>query len=128
MKISGVVAMLKKKSPKIIQINDILQWYENDELELSPKYQRNSVWNEKAKSYLMDTIIRGLPIPPIFMRQKIDVTTKKTYREIIDGQQRLRAITEYIHNNFPISKSHNELYGGMCYENLDEEIKEQILE
>ena len=40
------------------------------------------VWNEKAKSYLMDTIIRGLPIPPVFMRQKIDVTTKKTYREI----------------------------------------------
>ncbi|MGF0033133.1 DUF262 domain-containing protein [Bariatricus sp. SGI.154] len=128
MKINGVVAMLKKKSPKIVQINDILQWYENDELELSPKYQRNSVWNEKAKSYLIDTIIRGLPIPPIFMRQKIDVTTKKTYREIIDGQQRLRAITEYIQNKFPISKSHNELYGGKYYEDLDEETKEQILE
>lgn len=128
MKINGVVAMLKKKSPKIVQINDILQWYENDELELSPKYQRNSVWNEKAKSYLIDTIIRGLPIPPIFMRQKIDVTTKKTYREIIDGQQRLRAITEYIQNKFPISKSHNELYGGKYYEDLDEETKEQLLE
>lgn len=128
MKINGVVAMLKKKSPKIVQVNDILQWYENDELELSPKYQRNSVWNEKAKSYLIDTIIRGLPIPPIFMRQKIDVTSKKTYREIIDGQQRLRAITEYIQNKFPISKSHNELYGGKYYEDLDEETKEQILE
>lgn len=128
MKVNGVVAMLKKKSPKIVQINDILQWYENDELELSPKYQRNSVWNEKAKSYLMDTIIRGLPIPPIFMRQKIDVTSKKTYREVIDGQQRLRAITEYIQNKFPISKTHNELYGGMRYEELNEEIKEQILD
>ena len=50
MKINGVIAMLKKKAPKIIQINDILQWYDNGELELSPKYQRNSVWNEKAKS------------------------------------------------------------------------------
>lgn len=128
MKINGVVAMLKKKSPKIVQINDILQWYENGELELSPKYQRNSVWNEKAKSYLIDTIIRGLPIPPIFMRQKIDVTTKKTYREVIDGQQRLRAITGYIQNRFPISKTHNELYGGMHYEDLDEEMQEQILD
>ncbi len=128
MKVNGVIAMLKKKSPKIVQINDILQWYENGELELSPKYQRNSVWNEKAKSYLMDTIIRGLPIPPVFMRQKIDVTTKKTYREIIDGQQRLRAITEYIQNRFPISKTHNELYGGMRYEDLDEETQEQILD
>ena len=120
--------MLKKKSPKIVQINDIIQWYESGELELSPKYQRNSVWNEKAKSYLMDTIIRGLPIPPIFMRQRIDVTSKKTYREIIDGQQRLRAITEYIQNKFPISKTHNELYGGKYYDDLEEEIKEQILE
>ena len=38
MKINGVIAMLKKKAPKIIQINDILQWYDNGELELSPKY------------------------------------------------------------------------------------------
>ncbi len=128
MKINGVIAMLKKKSPKIVQINDVLQWFENDELELSPKYQRNSVWNEKAKSYLIDTIIRGLPIPPIFMRQKIDVKSKKTYREIIDGQQRLRAITEYVGNKFPISKTHNEMYGGKFYDDLDEEIKEQILE
>lgn len=128
MKINGVIAMLKKKSPKIVQINDVIQWYENDELELSPKYQRNSVWNVKAKSYLIDTIIRGLPIPPIFMRQRIDVTTKKTYREIIDGQQRLRAITEYIQNKFPISKTHNELYGGLRYDDLDEEMQEQILE
>ena len=128
MKINGVIEMLKKKAPKIVQINDILQWYENDELELSPKYQRNSVLNEKAKSYLMDTILRGLPIPPIFMRQSIDVATKKTFREIIDGQQRLRAITEYIDNKYPISKTHNEKYGGMYYKDLNEEIQEQILD
>ena len=128
MKINGVIAMLKKKAPKIIQINDILQWYDNGELELSPKYQRNSVWNEKAKSYLIDTILRGLPIPPIFMRQAIDVATKKTYREIIDGQQRLRAITEFVDNKFSISKSHNEEFGGMYYKDLDEDVQEQFLD
>lgn len=128
MKINGVIDMLKKKSPKIVQINDILQWYENEELELSPKYQRNSVWNEKAKSYLMDTIVRGLPIPPIFMRQSIDVATKKTYREIIDGQQRVRAITEFVDNVYPISKSHNEQYGGLYYKDLDEDVQEIILD
>lgn len=128
MKVNGVIDMLKKKSPKIVQINDILQWYENDELELSPKYQRNSVWNEKAKSYLMDTIVRGLPIPPIFMRQSIDVATKRTYREIIDGQQRLRAITEFVDNRYPISKSHNERYGGLYYKDLEEDVQELILD
>lgn len=120
--------MIKKLSPKIVQINDIVQWYLNDELQLSPKYQRNSVWNEKAKSYLIDTIIRGLPIPPIFMRQKIDVNTRKTYREIVDGQQRLRAITEFLDGDYPISKSHNSEYGGMRYNDLSAEDKEKFLE
>lgn len=120
--------MLKRKAPKVIQINDIVNWYEKEELDYSPKYQRNSVWNTKAKSYLIDTIIRGLPIPPIFMRQKIDVNTRKTYREIIDGQQRIRAIIDFVNDKFVISKMHNELYGNKCFSQLDEEIKEAILE
>ena len=81
---------MKKATSKIVQISDIVQWSSKGELDLSPKYQRNSVWNEKAKAYLMDTIIRGLPIPPIFLRQKVDINTKTTSREIIDGQQRKR--------------------------------------
>ncbi len=128
MKINGVVAMLKRKAPKIIQINDIIDWYDKNEIILSPKYQRNSVWNEKAKSYLIDSIIRGLPIPPIFMRQTIEVDSRKTLREIIDGQQRLRAITEFIHDGFPIAKMHNEQYGGLFYSQLDDDVKESILE
>ena len=40
----------------------------------------------------MDTIIRGKPIPKVIIRQKINVTTKKSIREVVDGQQRLRTI------------------------------------
>ena len=128
MRINGVIAMLKRKAPKVIQVNDIINWYEKGELAYSPKYQRNSVWNNKAKSYLIDTIIRGLPIPPIFMRQKIDVNTRKTYREIIDGQQRIRAIIDFVNDKFVISRSHNELYGNKMFSQLDDEIKESILD
>jgi hypothetical protein len=121
--------MAKKTSAKIIQISDILQWHEKGELELSPHYQRNSVWNEKAKSYLMDSIIRGLPIPPIFLRQKVDVITKSTFREIVDGQQRLRAIIEYVvEEKYAIKQSHNRTYGSKRYSDLDDDIKEAILE
>ncbi len=128
MKINGVIAMLKRKAPKIIQVNEVVNWYEKGELDYSPKYQRNSVWNIKAKSYLIDTIIRGLPIPPIFLRQKIDVNTRKTYREIIDGQQRLRAIIDFVNDKFAISKSHNELYGNKLFSQLDDDVKEAILD
>ena len=120
---------LKKTTAKIITISDLVQWHEKREMELSPKYQRNSVWNEKAKAYLIDTIIRGLPIPPIFLRQVIDVNTKKTYREIIDGQQRVRAILEYVvTEEFAIKKSHNKELGGKKYSDLDPEMQESILE
>ena len=121
--------LVKKTTAKIIQISDIIQWNEKNDLELSPKYQRNSVWNEKAKAYLIDTIIRGLPIPPIFLRQKVDINTKSTSREIIDGQQRIRAILEYIvEEKFAIKKAHNKTYGGKKYSDLDEDIQEAILE
>lgn len=120
---------MKKTTAKIIQISDIIQWNEKKELELSPKYQRNSVWNEKAKAYLIDTIIRGLPIPPIFLRQKTDITTKSTTREIIDGQQRIRAILEYIvDEGFSIKSAHNKTYGGKKYSELDEDAQEAMLD
>lgn len=120
---------MNKTRSKVIQISDIVQWSEKGELELSPKYQRNNVWNEKAKAYLIDTIIRGLPIPPIFLRQQVDINTKSTRREIIDGQQRIRAILEYVvDEKFAIKKSHNKAYGGKKYSDLDEEAKEAILD
>lgn len=121
--------VMNKTTSKIVQISDIVQWSEKGELELSPKYQRNNVWNDKAKAYLIDTIVRGLPIPPIFLRQKVDINTKSTNREIIDGQQRIRAILEFVvDEKFAIKKAHNKQYGGMKYSDLDEETKEAILE
>lgn len=119
---------MKQSVSRVIQISDLVQWYNNGELDLSPKYQRNSVWNENAKAYLIDTIIRGLPIPPIFMRQRVDVYTRINKREIIDGQQRVRAILEYVEDRFPIKKSHNKDLGGKKYSELDEDIKSDILE
>ena len=119
---------MNKTISKVIQISDIVQWSEKKEIELSPKYQRNSVWNENAKSYLIDTIVRGLPIPPIFIRQKIDINAKATNREVIDGQQRIRAILEYVvDEKFAIKSSHNREYGGMKYSELDEDTKEALL-
>lgn len=116
-----------KRRPWSFQISDLIQWNEQEQISLSPKYQRGSVWNDKAKSYLIDTIIRGLPIPPIFLRQKVDIKTKTTFREVIDGQQRIRTITEFLSDSFYIKKSHNKDYGGKYFSELDTDIQEEIL-
>ena len=69
------------KDTKSFSINDILSWEENGELIVSPKYQRNKVWNLNAKSYLIDTIIKGYPIPQIFIRQQIDIASRKSFQQ-----------------------------------------------
>lgn len=119
--------MSKLKETKVYNINDFINWSISGELEISPKYQRNSVWNDKAKSYLIDTIIRGLPVPQIFIRQIIDIKTRKTTREIIDGQQRMRTILSFVNDEFKISRSHNSNYGGLLFSQLNDEIQEEFL-
>ncbi len=110
---------MKNFDSRAYSINDFLEWFEKGQLLLSPKFQRRSVWTENAKSYLMDTIVRGKPIPKVFIRQSINVQTRQSIREVVDGQQRLRTILSFISDGFVISKKHNEKYGGYYFSQLD---------
>jgi uncharacterized protein with ParB-like and HNH nuclease domain len=65
---------------------------EGKELILNPTFQRRSVWQPQAKVLLIDTILRKMPVPKVYMRTQINAKTKRSVREIVDGQQRLRAI------------------------------------
>ncbi len=118
---------MKNFDSRTYSVNDIFEWYKNRQLELSPKFQRKSVWTENARSYLMDTIIRGKPIPKIFIRQQLNPSTHITTREVVDGQQRLRTILTFLSDGFQISRKHNEEYGGLFYSQLAPEIQANIL-
>ena len=121
---------MKNFDSRTYSINDFLEWEDKKQLELSPKFQRRSVWTDTARSYLMDTIVRGKPIPKIFIRQKINPQTRVSIREVVDGQQRLRTILSYLHDGFQISKRHNAQYGGLFFSQLnqvDAEIQTNIL-
>lgn len=111
---------MKNFDSRTYSINDFLEWKHNNQLELNPNFQRRSVWNDNARSYLMDTIIRGLPMPKVFIRQKINVMTRESIREVVDGQQRLRTILSYIDDGFRISKEHNPTYGGLYFSQLNQ--------
>lgn len=121
---------MKNYDSRTYSINDFLEWHQNNQLELNPKFQRRSVWNDNARSFLMDTIIRGFPIPKVFIRQKINALTRKSVREVVDGQQRLRTILSFINDGFKISKKHNSQYGGLYFSQLrevDPDIQSAIL-
>lgn len=118
---------MKNFDSRTYSINDFVEWDAAGQLKLNPKFQRRSVWSEKAKSYLIDTILRGKPITKVFIRQQINVTTKTSLREVVDGQQRLRTILSFVKDGFQVSKSHNPQYGGVFFSGLPEEVQSQIL-
>jgi hypothetical protein len=121
---------MKNFDSRAYSINDFLEWNDKKQLQLSPKFQRKAVWSEDAKSYLMDTIISGKPIPKIFIRQTLNLENRQSIREVVDGQQRLRTILSYINDGFVISKKHNEKFGGYYFSqlnNIDIDIQSIIL-
>jgi hypothetical protein len=118
---------MKDYDSRTYSINDFVEWDERKQLQISPKFQRRSVWSPQAKSYLMDTVIRGKPLPKFFMRQITNPETKTTLREVVDGQQRMRAILNYLSDGFKISSVHNDQYGGYFYSELPIEVKGDIL-
>lgn len=118
---------MKSYDSRTYSINDFVEWDKAKQLELNPRFQRRPVWTEKAKSFLIDTILRGKPIPKIFIRQKINVSTKTSTREVVDGQQRLRTILSYIKDGFVVSKRQNPTHGGVLFSQLPEEIQAQVL-
>jgi len=108
-------------------VRDFEEWHRKGELVLAPKFQRRDVWSSKARSYLIDTIIRGKPIPKIYMRQDVNPITRRVTREIVDGQQRLHSVLSFLEDGFPILKVHNAEYGGKRFSELDEEPQRDIL-
>jgi len=108
------------------RISDFLDWHKEKRLELNPDFQRGSVWTPAARTFLIDTILRQLPIPKVYLRTKINVTTKKSIREVVDGQQRLRAILDFAEDKFALSKRASE-FSGKKYSTLTEAEQEIFL-
>jgi hypothetical protein len=96
--------------------------FDRGELDMKPPFQRNPVWVNKQKSYLMDTILNEYPIPEIYMQETVDENGKSRYI-IVDGQQRTRAVLDYLEGLYSISDSESEGWGGMYFDNLTIEQK-----
>lgn len=118
---------MNQPSVSLYSANDFIEWNNSEQLEVTPKFQRGNVWSNKAKSYLIDSMLRSMPIPPIFIRLKIDPIKRKSIREIVDGQQRIQAVIGFVNNDFPVLKTHNPSFGGLFYRDLPNDVKDRLL-
>lgn len=78
-------------------IADVYQEIDQGKLVLQPDFQRKFVWTHEHQEAFIDTILSGLPFPEIYVCEgDIDVQKLRTTRLVIDGQQRLTTIRNYI--------------------------------
>jgi hypothetical protein len=107
-------------------ISDILEWIDQKKLFLNPHFQRRPVWAPQAKAHFIDTILRDRPVPNIYIRAKVNLRTRRSVREVVDGQQRLRTIHEFANNKFALGTRAEE-FRGLRYQDLDDEQQQAFL-
>lgn len=120
-------------------ISVIYEDFTRGRLVVDSSYQRRSVWNIQDKVRLIETILLDLIIPEVFFwPAAIDAESGKTYEHIVDGQQRLNAIIEFISgrddkddvfilaNKYLLNDDIMERCGNKSFAELGEEDKKRI--
>ncbi|MHB8233744.1 MAG: DUF262 domain-containing protein, partial [Solirubrobacteraceae bacterium] len=95
-------------------------------LNLTPPYQRRSVWNRQYRAYFIETILLNYPAPPIFLHETIDSDGVATY-SVVDGKQRLTTIFEFIDNEFAVAEDSSlEQLQGETFADLDKAVRQKF--
>ncbi len=104
---------------------------EEKDINPNPPYQRGLVWKDDKKELLIDSILRKIDLPKIYLR-KISSPKKWKY-EIIDGQQRMKTLWDYLNDKFSLPEEADDLeidgkkysIESKKYSQLDSQIKIQ---
>lgn len=98
-----MIKLFERNSTKLT-ISEFFENHAQNKYNFDVEYQRKSgVWLEDKKSFLIDSIMKNYPMPPIFMRPKVDTQSGKTKYDIVDGKQRLEAIIAFIKDEVPLT-------------------------
>ena len=96
-------------------------FYTPGKINFNTEYQRSEVWKLPKQQLLIDSVLRNYDISKIFLRQLLDGSY-----ECLDGQQRLKAIFNYLEDKFRLSKNQTLEIGALKFIELDDELKWRI--
>ncbi|MGE6259777.1 DUF262 domain-containing protein [Heyndrickxia sporothermodurans] len=121
------------KNFHILKVKDVYDKFTNGVLVVDESYQRRKVWNETDKIRLIETILIGYIVPSLYLWDaETDPTTGQTITHIVDGQQRVNAIVDFIEGEFSLLKSSltqldiTEKYSNKRFDELTEKDKVNI--
>lgn len=75
-------------------VDDIINLFRSRRLDLEPAFQRSSVWAERDRAKLIDSVLRGYPLPAVFFHRRTDKHGNMVY-SVIDGKQRIESILRF---------------------------------
>lgn len=114
--------------PSDPDVETIVSRIANNYIDLQPDFQRGEVWSQAKQRRLIDSILRDWHVPPIHVIQH-SVTKKQ---EVLDGQQRLAAIRDFVNGHFTVDGNIEPLHpeiqqlDGKRYSDLPPEWKRQF--
>jgi hypothetical protein len=104
------------------------QLRDDGQLRLAPEFQRNAVWPRAAKAYLIDTMLSEKPIPVLYFQRGVSAQTGRIDYNVVDGQQRLSAVFQFIENRFSLTESADDApWARKRWKALSDEERERIL-
>lgn len=101
------------------------QAHDLHQLEMKPQFQRNLVWTDKQKSFLIDTILNSFPVPELYMQDVVNADGTKKFI-VVDGQQRITACLQFVNNEFEINGKDTPSYAELSFDDLNTDDKKKI--
>jgi hypothetical protein len=78
-----------------ITVDELVRRVARGRIEIAPAYQRQFRWDANRQSRLIESIMLGIPVPPLFMATNTDVEAGTSW-EVVDGLQRLLTLTNFL--------------------------------
>lgn len=106
------------------RVAELLEMLDRRDLTINREYQRGSgLWPSGARSYFIDTVIEGYPFPHLYMYEFIQ--SGRIKKELIDGQQRLLAIRDFVDGEFALSSATR--HPGLRYRSMGDDAQERFM-
>ena len=131
-----------KSELKPRKLKELADAYLSQELRVNREYQRGTKWSQSQKQVLIDSLLRGYRIPLFYVHLKETPNFAdgvNTTAFLVDGQQRLAAITDYLRNEFSLPKPEEEArvnptlilaqapWRGKTFEQLEKDERDNLL-
>ena len=74
-----------------MSVGELINLYRDNEIDVHPEFQRIYRWTDTQKTRLIESLLLGIPLPPLFVAQRMDGVW-----DVVDGVQRLSTILQFV--------------------------------